>query len=172
MKNLLSIVSICVPSIIAIFIYSCERKDSCSTWVVPPPSSFAFQIKENGARLPDNILSQIKCYYFQGSIKKYINLHYSNADLAEYIAGQGFLIDEVDMIYASGNNSIRDFYFKFPDGTVDTLYLEIQKVETCQAKKEKCQCNYPIRSIKYNHHEVSEHELSWTYEAPLYVFER
>lgn len=153
-------------------LWSCNKKQTCSTWVVPPPSSFAFQILEGGNKLSDSALAEIKCYYLKGGSKNNIMLLYSDSVLTEYIANKGILIDNVDMIYAAGNNGIKDFYIEFPSGDIDTIYLDIEKVETCQAKQEKCYCQYPIRNVKFNNKEVSEHELSWVYGAPIYIFDK
>lgn len=172
MKTRFSLVLLTWVCSIMALVNACNKPDRCSKWDVPPPSSFAFQIEEEGERLPDRIVAQVKCYYLQGSTRKYVQLFYSDSILAEYISNQGFLIDRAAMLRVSGDKGVRDFFVEFPDGTVDSLYLEVDKVDLCQAKQEMCYCNYPIRAVRYNGVEAEEHELSWTQGAPLYIFWR
>ncbi|MBK8712502.1 MAG: hypothetical protein IPL97_11615 [Niastella sp.] len=54
-----------------ISIYSCKDKEIIGPQVVP--FSLFFVIKENGNRLDDKTLDNMKLFYFNGSNKTYIN---------------------------------------------------------------------------------------------------
>lgn len=168
-----TLLSIPVFFLIALFLMlSCKKEINCSTYVVPPPSGLVLTFSSNGESISDSLKRQIKFFYLEENQRIYLNLFTNDSLFVEYIQHKGFVIlnDKIYELFKEKN--IKNYYFEFPDGKIDSLWLNMEYVTTCQAKSEKCYCQYPIRNITYNDKEAKEHELSWTMGVPLYVLER
>ena len=152
--------------------FSCKQKITCSTWDVPPPSSLALVITQDGMILPDSIKSQIKFFHLDDFVRIDLELLTNDSLMGEYIQNKGFVVLDERIYELFRKEGVKNYYFEFPDGSVDSLYLNMEYVETCQAKLEKCYCEFPIRNVTYNGKEAKEHELSWNLGTPLYVLER
>lgn len=115
-----------------------------------PAHSLFFLIKKGGARLPDSILNNMQLYYYQGGSKKYLS------DFTRGINEGGFQAYDLgiqttrNIGYISGNENTKDYYLEYPDGSLDTLFVDYRHLSESDAKNDPCYCYYPLREVKFN----------------------
>lgn len=63
------------------------------------------------------------------------------------------------------------FYFEFPDGTVDTLWLNAEKVNDKEGIHEACHCSTPIRNVKFNG-KIPEQNADNSRHINYYIFNK
>lgn len=114
------------------------------------PESLFFVIKQNGQRLPDTTLNNMKLYYFNSGSKTYINdfiRAINEGNLNAYDLG----IQVTRQVgHVSADDKIKDFYLEFQGGDIDTLYIEYRYVGDNEAFNNSCYCHYPMGVVKYN----------------------
>lgn len=125
----------------------------CSTKQIGPQTmnnSLAFLLTKNNQRLPDSIVNNIKMAYYEGNNKKYIN------DLSRGINEGGFMAYDIGLLstrdiggYSSGGG-IKNYYLEYPNGQIDTLYVDYRVLSYDQALKDPCFCYYPLVEVRYN----------------------
>lgn len=139
---------------------SCSPERECEIWSVPFPPALTFQITYgDGLYYSDSILKLVWVQYELDGIMKVDSFNTKFIDEFDTI---GLVSEYYNRLKeASAHNGVRDFYLHFPDGSMDTMYLEVEYVDdVCQAKLEDCYCNYPVRKLIYNGKEAEKHELA------------
>lgn len=119
---------------------------------------FSYRIVQNGDKLPDSIIDNLKMYYMVGGMKYYRSPGGDSASAnhvlkPSYFSGNTFWDDEGVRICVNVNSFgvVHNYwYFEFPDGDVDTLYVESRNVSNKEGMQDVCQCNNPFTVIKYN----------------------
>ena len=158
MKNSLNFITL----LVLFSLFSCQKAPSLGCSVTNPPSSFFFQLKQNGQNLPAIIANNISIAYFDNNIKKYI------VDLSpatDYYANQGILTTRSIVLTCCGNNGIKTFYIEYANGfSNDTLYLDYS------AGTPTNNCQYLFNSAKFNG-QVLIRDSAFKYQ-PVYVFNK
>jgi len=121
------------------------------------PQTLYFKIAQNGQTITDSsYLSKIRIYYIKNGYKidnpndidNDNRVIYDQHTLASLIDTSGlFLSYFIPEISTKGEQY---FYFEFPDGSVDSLWLNAEKVSKNEASHESCNCTTPIKGIKFN----------------------
>lgn len=163
--------------LIVLAVVSCGKKEDPDKYHLDI-NLFAYRIVQNGDKLPDSILSELKMYYIEGGAKfyrtPYVDSNAGNHLLKpSYFSGNTFLDDEGVRICVSVNpfGVVHNYwYFEFPNGDVDTLYVESRHVGNQEGLQDVCQCNDPFTVIKYNGRDA---EINTTlspqgYKPPIY----
>ena len=96
--------------------------------------------------LPGSVLDQIELYYFQYNIKKQVP-DFGRAPGSGYQAG---ILYSKDIVSLSANDQVKDYYMKFPDGDIDTFYVDYQLVSEEDGRAETCSCVKPLRRLLFN----------------------
>jgi len=163
---------------------SCKKSD-CD-WD-SPPNILYFIIKENGKPLEYGSLSEVKMYYLRNGIK------ITNPNDIDTSPNSPILDDTKFIYYGSKNDpklensgvlangyadfvstlDIKTWYIEFPDGNIDTLFLETTKLSCEEAKLNRCYCNLPFTKVIFNGRIVKEAtEIQTTNMKPVYCFEK
>jgi len=121
------------------------------------PQTLYFKIARNGQIITDSsYLSKIRIYYYKNGyeidnpndIDDDNHVLYDETSLASITDSLGlfasYFLPEISI------ENHQYFYFEFPDGTVDTLWLNAEKVSSDEAINESCDCTTPIKAIKFN----------------------
>lgn len=121
------------------------------------PEKLYFKFAQNGQIITDsNLLSKIRIYYIKNGyeiddpndIDNDNKVIYDQKTLASLIDTSGLFVSYfLPEISTKGEQY---FYFEFPDGSVDSLYLNAEKVSKNDAIYESCDCTTPIRAIKFD----------------------
>lgn len=136
---------------------SCRQKEDPDKYHLDI-NIFTYRIVQNGDKLPDSILSELKMYYIEGGTKYYrtpnVNSITGNHLLKpSHFSGDTYLDDEGVRICVPVNafGVVHNYwYFEFPNGDIDTLYVESKHVGNKEGLQDVCQCNDPFTVIKYN----------------------
>lgn len=116
----------------------------------PMPHTLYFIIKHNGVHLSDNTLDSMRLSYYINNSKKYV-LDFTRATNEDGIPARELgvqLTREVGNI--SGEQGIKNFYLEYPNGDVDTLYVDYQHLSDRAGAKDPCGCLYPFKGILFN----------------------
>lgn len=109
------------------------------------PDSLFFVIKQNGLRLPDSVLNNMKLYYFKFGNKIYMPDFIRGSE-----DGYNLGVQTTRQIgHVSGDDNIKDFYLEYASGDIDTLYVDYQYIGEA-AYDHPCYCYYPMGVVKYN----------------------
>jgi hypothetical protein len=172
-----------------IIIYSCKKHLD----ELPESNDTYFKVIKNGNVLGDSILLKTKLFYIDANNKRI-----SDSDQIPYNANAGSDIRDTSFVYLASayfgdtpelqgsgiaffryivsvnvDYGIHDFYLEFPDGDIDTLYLNAEKVSEKQGLKEECYCTMPIRTLKFNGKDViQDTSTHLSIGAPVYLFEK
>ena len=114
------------------------------------PSSFGFIIKQNGLRLEDSILNNMKLFCFKNNAKTYISDFIRGINEGPFNALDLGVQTSRDIGNKSGDDGIKDFYLEYPNGDIDTLYVNYNKLSGNDAAKHPCYCYYPLEEVKFN----------------------
>ncbi len=60
------------------------------------------------------------------------------------------LVGTLDIVYKSSDNNIKDYYLEFPNGDIDTLFVDFRRLTSCEANISACKCLFPLNAVKYN----------------------
>lgn len=166
-------------SIIITFL-SCKRENP-DPWILPP-NFFYYQIVQNGNKMPDSILSNLKFYYFNEMGNKVFsdpntdNEAANHVLLPSWIPGNEALDAEgvrLCMEIASFGVRNNTWYFEYPNGDIDTLYIESQKISKQEGRVNECQCVNPITLVRYNGRDAYKHpSLKPSDKKPVFVLEK
>lgn len=73
----------------------------------------------------------------------------------------------------SVDDKVNHFYLEFPDGSVDSIYVQSEQVSCEQGWKEKCHCTLPLRELKYNGKNVAiDDDYHLSNEQPVYIINK
>jgi hypothetical protein len=146
---------------------SCKKKER-PPWMLPP-NNFYFQIIHHDEKLPDTVLNNLalfyldkdgkKVYYSQetdtvGGIAKHIRFCYEFEGGNSTLDAQGVRVAGYVNLFGVGANY---WYFEFPNGDIDTLYVESKHLSDEDAYKDPCSCNNPFTIIQYNGKDATIH---------------
>ena len=151
-KKILPVLLFILPSLL-----SCKQKDDPGSYLLDI-NLFSYRIVQNGDKLPDSIIDNLKMYYMVGGIKHYRSPGGDSSTAnhllkPSYYSGNTFWDEQGVRICVNVNafGVIHNYwYFEFPNGDVDTLYVESREVSSKEGLKDICQCNNPFTVIKYN----------------------
>lgn len=93
--------------------------------------------------LAGSVLDQIELYYFHHNVKRQVP-DFGRAPGSGYQAG---ILYSKDIVSLSANDQVKNYYLKFPDGDIDTLYVDYEWVSEDEGRKEACTCVKPLRSF-------------------------
>lgn len=152
-KRVLSVAMVFLP-----ILHSCKQKDNPDMYSLDI-NLFAYRIVQNGDKLPDSVMTGLKMYYVEGMTKYYKNPTVQDSATASHVlkpshySGNTYLDEQGVRVCPTLNpfGVIRNYwYFEFPNGDIDTLYVESRHVNNEEGLKDVCQCNDPFTVIKYN----------------------
>jgi len=109
-------------------------------------SSIFFLLKKNNQRLPDSILDGLRLSYFNGSAKNYVG-DFVRATSDGYALG---VMTTRDIGGYSAGANIKNYYLEYPNGSLDTLFVDYRHLSYNEAVNDPCYCYYPLVSVKYN----------------------
>lgn len=156
---------------------------ACKPKKIPalPPNVLFFQIKQNGAILPDSILSKIKLFYYSGNSK--VEAPPANYDDKTFLfpasrssAGldgkgvlcSGYIADLI--VHYGGANTM---YLSYPDGDVDTLYVEVSDIGNKAGVNDRCYCAFPFTVVRFNGKDAPEvTDIHTDDNKPIYLFSK
>lgn len=113
------------------------------------PDSLGFIIKQNGQRLDDNTINNMKMYYFKSGSKTYMPDFIRGINEGDFHAYDLGVQTTRQIGYVSGDDNVKDFYLEFINGDIDTLYVDYQYIGE-DAYDHPCYCYYPRGVVKYN----------------------
>lgn len=97
--------------------------------------------------LPDATLNATKLYYFSSqTIKEYVG-DFGRASGSGYQWG---ILSTTDVASLSANDNIKYYYLEFPDGDIDTLFVNYQQISDEEARDNDCFCNTPQIGVTIN----------------------
>lgn len=97
--------------------------------------------------LPDATLNATKLYYFSSqTIKEYVG-DFGRATGSGYQWG---ILSTTNVAALSANDNIKFYYLEFPDGDIDTLFVDYQQISDDEARDNDCFCDKPQISIRIN----------------------
>lgn len=140
-KNLLFL------SIISLQSCQVQSLDRQMERIYPLASAFTFVVKENGKRLTDSVLDGAKLTYYEFGQTKYVN-DFRRAD--QYYGFEEGVMDTQEISIVSGVKKVKNFLLVYPDGTFDSLYVNIDYLTEEEALANACRCLYPIKEIRFN----------------------
>ena len=174
MKNLLLVLST------IIFLTSCERI-APNSWNLPP-NKFYYQITENGVHLSSTDLDSLKFYYINENGTKVYRDQGTDNEAANHVLKPSWI---------SGNESLdaegvrlcmelnpfgvshNTWYFEYPDGSIDTLYVESKEISKVEGRKDACYCTTPFSVVRLNGKDAFIHPtLKPVDNKPIWVLER
>lgn len=106
-------------------------------------------VYEGGYQVDESLLDGAGLYYF-------INLTSTHKEfVADFgrAPGTGFqegLLYSKDVAELSAGEDIKTFYLRLPNGTIDTLEIDYQRISNDLAKEDPCFCRFPQKSVKIN----------------------
>lgn len=126
-----------------------------------PPNVFFFQIVKNGSILQGDILDSLKMFYIKDRTKFY---QHPNSNLTnrkfieqapeEYLQPYHVLMGLKTLNYIE-DRYINEWFIEYPNGDIDTLYVETAEVSIEEGKKDRCYCVNPIKVLKFNGNNVT-----------------
>jgi hypothetical protein len=120
------------------------------------PEALLIRPIHNMAVLPDATLNQMKLYYFSSqTIKEYVG-DFGRASGSGYQWG---ILSTTDVASLSANDNIKYYYLEFPDGDIDTLFVNYQQISDDEARDNDCFCNKPQLGLKLNGNVPSQDTL-------------
>lgn len=140
---------------------SCRQKEHVDRYPLDI-NIFTYRIVQNGYKLPDSIIDNLKMYYMVGTMKYYRSPGGDSSTAnhllkPSYYFGDTYWDEQGVRICVNVNPfgvKYNYWYFEFPNGDVDTLYVESRHVRNEEGLKDVCQCNNPFTVIKYNGRDV------------------
>lgn len=162
---------------IVVLLYSCKKGGN---WALPPNTMY-FLIEKDGVTLSDDVLSAIKMYCIRDGKKSYRPS--ATSDDTTYIAqafprytsnlqNDGVIVNGyADSYY--GYYGVDTWYLEYPDGDVDTIYLEVGDISGEEGAKHRCYCTKPFTVMRFNGKDAA---ISTTLVPddgkPVYIFEK
>lgn len=121
-----------------------------------PPHSLLFLIEKDGNPLINSVLDNLKLSYkikrfLKKDEKKYID------DFLPAIApldSMGIMTTRSIGIISAKGKKIKTYYLEYPDGDVDTLFVNYEYIPRAHADTTACYCLYPLREVKFNGREA------------------
>jgi hypothetical protein len=143
-------------------------------WTLPPNRLF-LQITESGVPVPDSVLTKLKVYYWDAGKKvsrppaNYHDSSFVNLGIRHLGA------DYRNMgLLASGYiGPGHDWLIEYPDGEIDTLYVETTNLDAEEGRNHRCYCNAPFTVVRINGRDLPEATgIDWSISKPVFLRER
>jgi hypothetical protein len=156
---------------------------------VLPPNTMYFQILKKGQPLEDSVISAITMFLVKDG-KKISNPNSMDQSATAPILDDTSFIRNANPRYTSnlqddgvlvnGNASsyygyygVDTWYLEYPDGDVDTIYLEVGDISGEEGAKHRCYCTKPFTVMRFNGKDAA---ISTTLVPddgkPVYIFEK
>lgn len=169
--------------IITIGLLSCNKHREDPNTMTLPPNVLFYQFKQNDSFINRNELSDVVLYYMKNgdtiSGIPWRNLHAYGTPLFQLVSEEMFAegfqqgvcgLELIDGYLKEGNNT---FYFKFPNGDIDTLYMEYTDAGNVEGKKYDCFCAHPLTTVLFNGKPaIKNPDLKAPSGKPIYIFEK
>jgi|GEM_PF-1841654 len=143
-----------------------------------------FVVKHNGVALDFNTLDSSTLYYIEkgwryvddpNKIDMASTTFWEQTKLMEHYPGN----DDLAIMRSSwvtgisSKYGIDTFYIKYPDESIDTIFLKAEKITQEQGREELCHCVSPIREIRFNGKIATiDSARSKAYDRKIYEFDR
>ena len=124
---------------------SCRKRKGA---IIVPDSVF-FIIKQNGQRLDDNTIDNMKLYYWKSGTKTYLTDFIRGINEGDFYAYDLGVQTTRQIGFVSADDHIKDFFLEYSNGDIDTLYVDYQYIGE-DAYDHSCYCYYPRGEVKYN----------------------
>lgn len=179
------IFSLLLTSLTLLTVFQSCKKEPTPTynpndkWGVPP-SSFYFQVTENGVPLiTDTFNNEFKMYYIDKEGKKVLDPG-KNLDDPRWVGGYKETDEVSDIEYVVMVNpyipnmyEMKSWFLEYKDGTIDTLIVFVDNLSTSDAKQHPCYCKHPVKSVLFNGEWASIHPTLRTgHDRDIYVLDR
>lgn len=166
-----------IASVLLIILFcSCKKKMRYDL----PPNVLFFLIEKDEERLNDSVLAGMKLYYYKDGKK--IDSPPSNYDDKTLIfpASRSSSGMEDRGVMCSGYvpnlnayEGINDFYLLYPDGDVDTIFIQTKEVSIEEGSRDRCYCKEPISTVNFNGEKAPEETRFITDDGkPIYLFKK
>lgn len=149
-------------------------------WVLPP-NLFYYQIIQNGVPLSTPELDSLKFYYINEYGTKIYRSGSDNESAnhvlkPSWFSGNGDL-DNAGVRICAALNAFgvqhNTWYFEYPDGNIDTLYVESKEISKSEGGKDPCNCITPFTVVQLNGRDAYIHStLKPSDTKPVWVLER
>lgn len=180
MKNLFIVYFVFIGAII---LTSCNKTieiEDPNSWTLPP-NKFLFQITQNGERLADSTLNNLKMFYVDHDRRVYeapneLLDNRNHIILPSYMSNDGYL-EEYGVRSGPYVNGFavehNTWYFEFPNGDIDTLYVENKILSEEEGKRDECYCINPFTVMWYNGKDAYKHPtIKASSGKPIWVLEK
>ena len=163
---------------------SCHKDDELDPnyWALPP-NILLYQFVKNGTALQGSQLDGIEMFYINDKGDTINHVPWKNL----HAYGHPLFRPAVDTYWKEGfENGVcsqyfitalikftNTFYFKFPDGDIDTLYIDYTEVSIAEGKKLDCYCQKPFTTVLFNGQPVPVHPTIRGQEGKrVYIFNK
>lgn len=146
-----------------------------------PPNVLFFRIEKDDHKLEDSVLMKIRLFYFDTHGNK-VDAPPSNLDDKTFlflasrhstgmestgVLSSGY-VDQ--LVYSKGANTL---FLSYPDGDIDTLYIEVKNIGHKDGAQDRCYCAFPFTIVKFNGKDAPEvTDLATDDGKPIYLFEK
>jgi hypothetical protein len=128
--------------LLTLTLFGCSREKG----PIVVPDSLFFVLKHNNVRLDDQILDNIRLYYYRSGVKTYV-IDFTRATEEGYNLG---VITTRRIGDYSADENIKDYYLEFPNSDIDTLFVDYKHLKQNEAFNNPCYCYYPLQAVKFN----------------------
>lgn len=135
--------------LLIIISFSCEKKKVPKP--LPPgpylaPHSLFFLIQRDGKRLPGSVLDNLDLIYTTGREEKQVKDFQRATEEGRDLG----IMTTRNIGILSSREKIKTYYLEYPDGDIDTLYVDYDYFSRPDADTTKCYCLFPLREVKFN----------------------
>lgn len=156
-KIIIAVLSLCSFST---FLLCCKKSSQPTCKYDSIPSSLILKFTKNGNPVGDNILTNVKLSYFEGSTKKYVTDFAISTDTVNQNKG---LKASRNIGILSADNNIKTYYIEYPNGwTEDTLYVDYLP------NTPSTNCVYVQNAIKVNV-QMASIDSSFHFDSPVFI---
>lgn len=146
MKNLMILIFV----LLSLSISGCIKQRDVNQF----PNDLVFAIRKNGEKLNTDVLNSMKLYYLKQGSKIY-SFDRANVPSLELL-DESLGVQKIPFpIGIESGNGTKSYYLEYPNGEVDNVYVDYQKLDHDQAVKDPCYCYFKLIEIKYNGVRVS-----------------
>lgn len=147
-----------------------------------PSNAFYFQVLKNGQSLERSVLDSVKLFVVKNGYRMYQDPYVYMDDRSFIKNGNEYFnfqeLNGANILYGRSvanyvDNYYSDWYLEFPNGDIDTIYVESPEVAYEVGSKDQCNCLTPITVLKFNGKDAYKHPtLKSTDGKAVYVLEK
>lgn len=141
--------------ILAISLFKCNCYKDCAFGTYDIPHSLIFVVKKDNNRLEDSILDNMKLFYYKNGMKLYISDFSRSKNEGQYYFRDLGLQGSLDIGFKSSEDNIKDYFLEYPNGDIDTLFVDYKSLSQKEACEHPCRCCCPLERMKFNSKVVS-----------------